>query len=147
MRGCATWTKMCTSKLSTWVPLGRQVVPPRHCVYHGRRSVVDLTTWRAFRLCGMARKLDARTAINSNWRSHVCVRGNIAVRLLYRLILLFMIAGSVEGWGMGGAGQLWSVVEVECGRGLAMFPIFRENELQSQVLKCTKSLKCFYLKR
>ena len=73
------------------------------------------------------------------------MRGNIVVRLLYRLILLFMIVGSVQGWG--GGGQLWSVVEVECGRGLAMSHIlyFRENELQSQVLKCTKSLKCFYL--
>ena len=27
------------------------------------------------------------------------MRGNIVVRLLYRLILLFMIVGSVEGWG------------------------------------------------
>ena len=46
------------------------------------------------------------------------MRGNIVVRLLYRLILLFMIGGSVQGWG--GGGQLWSVVEVESGRGLAM---------------------------
>ena len=29
------------------------------------------------------------------------MRGNIVVRLLYRLILLFMIVGSVQGWGGG----------------------------------------------
>ena len=74
------------------------------------------------------------------------MRGNIVVRLLYRLILLFMIVGSVQGWGGG-----WPAV-VSSGGGerarlghVPYFRYFRENELQSQVLKCTKSLKCFYL--
>jgi hypothetical protein len=71
------------------------------------------------------------------------VRGNIVVRLLYRLILLFMIVGSVQGWG--GGGQLWSVVEVECGRGLAMSHILGKMSYSHKYLNVLNLLNVFTL--
>ena len=54
-----------------------------------------------------------------------------------------MIVGSVQGWG--GGGQLWSVVEVECGRGLAMSHILGKMSYSHKYLNVLNLLNVFTL--
>ena len=72
------------------------------------------------------------------------MRGNIVVRLLYRLILLFMIVGSVQGWGGG-----WPAVVSSGGGVLARLGhvshILGKMSYSHKYLNVLNRLKCFYL--